>query len=39
MMYTKFVVGLAVVDFSMLKLGGGMMMWINTQKSGDYGNC
>ena len=38
MMYTKFVVGLAVVDFSMLKLGGGMM-WINTQKSGDYGNC
>ena len=39
-MSIKFVVELAVLEFSMLKLGGGMMMWINTsKKSGDDGNC
>ena len=40
MVQTNFVVGLIVAGFSMLKLGGGMMMWINTsKKSQDYGKC
>ena len=40
MVQTKFLVGIEVVEFSMLKPGGAIIIWINTsKKSRDYGNC